>query len=296
MMGIRKAENSIDRVASKSASFYWPLRLFPREQAEAIARLYGFCRVADDWADDLTVDAGRVRIGQAIADIERGESEQPELRDLLQLSEEWSVPLRPAIHLLEALYEDAGGRRIADEGELIRFAYGVAGVVGLLLNPILGVKDRRADAHAIDLGIAMQLSNIARDVVEDAAIERVYLPQAWFGAPVEPAAIREAEDPLRAEVCAVVRRLLRLAEAYYASAEAGYLFIPWRSRLPIRMAGGFYREIGRTVGKAPERIWMGKVKPGRRGLGKVACCQLMRRSRAYRPHDSKLHAPLAGFV
>jgi phytoene synthase len=109
---------------------------------------------------------------------------------------------------------------------------------------VLGVRDRRGLQHAVDLGIAMQLTNICRDVKEDAAMGRVYLPADRLAAAgVEQAALVAGEAD-REAVAAVVAQLLELADHYYASADVGMRYIPWRPRLAIFVASRVYRAIG----------------------------------------------------
>lgn len=281
---------SLDFVAQKSRSFYWPLRLFPREQAAAIARLYAFCRVADDWADEGDADSGRRLLTQAIGDIQRGHSELPEITDFLKLAEAWSIPTTAAIVLLEALRNDVGSRRVLDERELLQFCYGVAGVVGLMLCPILKVTSTQAVPHAIDLGIGMQLSNIARDVVEDAERNRIYLPKVWINDLSNASAIREQSPSLiSGDVRAGVTRILALAEDYYKSAERGFQYIPLRARVPIRVASGFYRRIGIEVGNDVGAIWKTKVKPSRCSLLLTFLRVLCTRPSQVAHHDDQLH-------
>jgi len=276
-------------VAQKSRSFYWPLRLFPRDQAAAIARLYAFCRVADDWADEGDSIVGRHLLTQAIADLRRGASELPEILDFLELAKTWSVPLDAAVVLLEALLKDVGSRRVPSEDELMHFCYGVAGVVGLMLCPILGVSSSKAIPHAIDLGIAMQLTNIARDVVEDAERDRIYLPAAWIGEMSETSRICQPSETDSRVLYDGVTKILKMAEAYYASASRGFQYIPGRSRIPIRVASGFYRQIGVEVGRDVAKSWQTKVKPRRFSLLYTFVKALCTPSSKVGYHESHLH-------
>lgn len=151
--------------------------------------------------------------------------------------------------LLEGLAWDAeaGSRRYEDLPALEAYAARVAGSVGCMMAVLMGAQDRDALARACDLGVAMQLTNIARDVGEDARAGRLYLPLAWLReAGIDPEAwmARPVFDPA---VAAVVRRLLLAADGLYRRAGAGIAALPARCRPGIRAAGLFYAGIGREV-------------------------------------------------
>jgi 15-cis-phytoene synthase len=148
--------------------------------------------------------------------------------------------------LLRALRDDCGPRSIQTSEELIQFAYGVAGTVGQMLRYVIDAKNPGADAFAVDLGIALQLSNIMRDVAEDAIRGRFYLPAEWATPTTVQEAIDGHEDAIR-EVMAAIARTHSLAEGYYMSATKGMAYIPARNRRVIFFASALYREIGNKV-------------------------------------------------
>jgi phytoene synthase len=127
-----------------------------------------------------------------------------------------------------------------------------------MMCPVLKVREPTAWGYAIDLGIAMQLTNICRDVLEDAQNGRVYLPQTWFKSPLSPQGI--VSDPQREdEISENVLKALAVAESHYDSAIEGLVFIPSRTRLAICVALSLYREIGRKI----EKHWRGNSLKGR---------------------------------
>jgi phytoene synthase len=190
--------------------------------------------------------------------------------------------------LIAAAREDLQPQRPRDFDDLLRYAFGVAGVVGLALCPVLGTRDPRAQAPAVALGVGMQLTNIARDVVADARIGRVYLPEAW--APALSASRLAAADPVAlAQAHTAVCRLLDEAESFYALAEAGMRFLPVRSRLAVRAAARMYRAIGaevRALGAdgAVRRAVVGRGRKAALLLGMA----LSRRPRFARPTPASL--------
>ncbi|MEO0509834.1 MAG: phytoene/squalene synthase family protein [Verrucomicrobiota bacterium] len=289
-----QAPSDIRIVKRKSQSFYWPLRIFPEAERNAIATIYAFCRQGDDWADDTPNEGGAAALDQAINDLRAGHSCIPCVQNFFDVALNYNIPIDAAIHLYESLQKDSEARCLQSEAELIRFAYGVAGVVGLLMCPVLGATDPRAHAHAIDLGIAMQLSNVARDVAEDAALGRTYLPQEWFDTDLQPDALIDFPDTLAIQMEKAIKRIIALAEIYYQSARAGFRYIPVRQRIPIQLAAAFYREIGCEVARDPRQIWERKVKPSRLRSMLVGTQALFARPLHKQMHDQRLHDPLGG--
>src|SRR5262249_48112165 len=132
--------------------------------------------------------------------------------------------------------------------------YRVAGTVGLMMVHVMGVSDDKALKNAASLGIAMQLTNIARDVMEDAAMDRVYLPGVWLeeaGVPRESVADRR----FRPLVTQVVSRLVKSAEGYYREGNEGIKYLPLRAALAVAMASRIYSRIGKLVKKRGARAW-----------------------------------------
>jgi phytoene synthase len=168
------------------------------------------------------------------------------------LQTHWGIDSQPMTELMEAMRDEQGEVRFATEKELLTYSHGVAGTIGWMTSPMLGVTDSKALKHAIDLGIAMQLTNIARDIFEDAERDRVYLPAEYLNSPITPAELRQPGHSGRLEeVLAAKARLIDLAEEYYASGEAGMRYLPLRMRIVIRWAASMYRSIGLLIKKNP---------------------------------------------
>lgn len=217
----------------------------PPERLDDAAIVYAFCRLVDDAVDEA---ASREGGDAAVAEIERELRGEVPARPLVacfgELLDGWKISRQVALELCKGVRSDAGEVEVASDAELLRYCYRVAGTVGLMMCGVIGARDPAALPYALDLGIAMQLTNISRDVAADAELGRVYLPATRLrAAGTEPAALLRGEAS-RAAVSAVVLDVLGLAEKYYASADAGMRFIPWRSRLAILVAGRVYRSIG----------------------------------------------------
>lgn len=231
-----------------SKSFAAASLLLPRRVRAPAAALYGFCRVADD-AVDLGEDPHAVfhlrhRLARAY---EGAPFDSPVDRAFARVAREHDVPRELMEALLEGFAWDAEGRRYATLSELTAYAARVAGSVGAMMTVLMGARAPEALARACDLGVAMQLTNIARDVGEDARHGRVYLPLGWLDeAGVDLHAFMMDPRPSPA-LAAVIERLLRHAEDLYARAELGIPMLPRDCRAAIRAASLIYADIGRRV-------------------------------------------------
>lgn len=235
---------------SGSRSFHAASLLLPRRVRAPAAAIYAFCRLADDAVD---LDGGRsaavARLRERLARAYQGRPLPiPADRAFAAVVSRHGIPRALPEALLEGLAWDAeGGRRYEDLPALETYAARVAGSVGCMMAVLMGVRDRAALARACDLGVAMQLTNIARDVGEDARAGRLYLPVGWLreaGVDSDKWLARPVFDPA---VAGVVRRLLLAANNLYRRAETGIAALPAGCRPGIRAAGLLYAGIGREV-------------------------------------------------
>jgi phytoene synthase len=160
---------------------------------------------------------------------------------------------------------------------------------------ILDCKHPRADHFAIDLGIAMQLTNISRDVLEDAKMGRRYLPQQWVN--YSAAEIATGHTTYRQPTSAAIEQLLNLADKYYKSALLGIQLLPFRSRFSITVALRVYRQIGVLLRRRKLAWWKGRVVVHK--IEKIllsAFSLLDLRRKKVPPHQSALHQSLQGLA
>jgi phytoene synthase len=235
-----------------SRTFHAASRLLPAEAREAATAMYAFCRVADDAVD---VDGGRMialsRLRERLALVYAGKpmALAPD-RAFADVVRRFGIPEALPAALLEGFEWDVLGRRYHDFPELCGYAARVAGTVGAMMCLMMGVRSPQALARACDLGVAMQLTNIARDVGEDARNGRLYLPLDWLraaGIDVDTWMLRPAFTP---QLVPVVRRLLEEADVLYARAAAGIRELPASCRPGMEAARVLYAEIGREVERA----------------------------------------------
>ena len=255
-----------EAIAQGSKSFRMASRLFDRTTRERAWLLYCWCRHCDDVCDGQTLGhrtgaapAGDVEAStrRAVAGETTGELPFDALAALLK---ECPIPERYLLDHLEGFALDTQGWRPADEADLLRYCYHVAGAVGCMMAIVMGVdpEDEETLSRASDLGIAFQLSNIARDVADDHQSGRCYLPERWLA----EAGIARADlllEENRGALVALVARVCSLADAYEESAREGVSRLPFRSRWAVLSAAGIYGRIGRRVAALGPGAWDRRV-------------------------------------
>ena len=234
-----------------SQTFFAASLVLPRELRRPAAALYAFCRMADD-----AIDQGEDRC-TALIDLhrrleriyQRAPDDQASDRAFADTVAQFDIPKGVPLALLEGFAWDAQGRRYESFSQLIDYAVRVAGTVGIMMAMIMGIRDRACLARAADLGVAMQLTNIARDVGEDARCGRLYLPLQWLReAGIDPQAW--LARPVHCEPLArVISRLLCAAEVLYDRSEAGLSRLPVACRPAMFAARYLYAEIGSEVAR-----------------------------------------------
>jgi len=246
-------------LARQGRSFHWARRLLGATHADRATQLYAFCRRLDDLVDEAaSPEEARVALAAADRAIADGRSDDPVLSDGLALMRECGIEPGIVRELIAGMASDAETVRMADEAELLRYCYRAAGTVGLMMCRVLDAPEPAAAAHAVDLGIAMQLTNLCRDVAADARMGRRYLPASLVG-DIAPADLIAPSPALQPALRAAVARLLALAEVYYASGEAGLPFLPVRARAGILVAGRVYRAIGHRLAAREYAYWDGRA-------------------------------------
>jgi phytoene synthase len=235
-----------------SLSFHAACRLLPFRLRRDVVALYGFCRVADDAVDFSANKAEAVtrlsaRLDQAYAD---SPIDDPVDREFAALVARHAIPRVLPDALIEGLVWDSEARRYQDYSALRAYAARVAGAVGAMMALLMGVRDAPALAAACDLGVAMQLTNIARDVGEDARAGRLYVPlDALIGAGLDPERFLAVPE-FSPALASVIADLLLEAERLYQRGFAGLAALPLRCRPAIAAAGLIYREIGRDLARS----------------------------------------------
>lgn len=258
-----------------SKSFAAAARLFDPETRGGAYMLYAWCRHCDDQTDDqelgfegsrLEVAEGRERLGQLRAETLRALSgervDDPIFAGLQRVAADSEIPHRYPLEHLDGFVMDVEGREYHTLEDTVEYCYHVAGVVGVMMAYIMGVRDEPTLDRATDLGLAFQLTNICRDVMEDAEVGRIYLPRDWLdeaGVPID-----EIQRPVhRRGVFEVARRVLAEADRYYASSWLGVSQLPFRSAWAVAAANAVYRDIGRLILERGPQAWDRRASTGK---------------------------------
>jgi phytoene synthase len=229
-----------------SKSFFAAGRLLPGRIRMPATALYAFCRVADDAIDEASDPAqATVRLARRLDAIYDGRPHDDEVdRAFAAVVRCYQIPRKLPEALLEGFLWDTEGRRYETLSEVLDYAARVAASVGVMMTLIMGVRRPAALARACELGLAMQLTNIARDVGEDARMGRLYLPRTLLReAGIDPDAWL-ADPQFTTALAAVIERLLGTADALYEQAREGLAELPRDCRAAIATASSVYREIG----------------------------------------------------
>jgi phytoene synthase len=262
---------SREAIQKGSKSFAAAAALFDAGTRADAEMLYAWCRHCDDVIDGQTLGHGMSPVEDAPARLAAlyaqtraalaGEPpSDPQFAAFQTVAQRRQIPERYALDMIDGFAMDVEGRRYQTLEELLDYCWGVAGVVGTMMALVMGTKpDALATLRrAQDLGLAFQLTNIARDIVEDARNDRVYVPRAWLaelGVPETAVA-----DPAhRGAVAVMAKRLINAAEPYYASARWGLRDLPVRCAWAIAAARGVYRQIGLDVVKVGDKAWDERV-------------------------------------
>jgi phytoene synthase len=249
----------------KSQSFYWAGKLLPARILQDVATLYAFCRMMDDAIDEENkpenVCAAKTNL--------RGV--YPHIAELMA---HYDIPDAVMQAFLDTLLRDIPPVNTKNLTELLHFAYGAAGTVGIMMSHVLGRTKPEIIYHAIDLGIAMQLVNIARDVKEDRQQLRFYLPEGF-----------------------TPEALIDYAEPYFQSGIEAIAFLPFSVRPSIMTAALVYRAIGQKILANPKRAMQHRVyvPAWQKALLTLrAYVHVMTTKKSPMQHDATLHQHLTG--
>lgn len=301
-MSASAQETAAEILRKNGRSFNFARAFLTEIQGQRAARLYAFCRYVDDVADD----ASDAREAKAVLDQVKSElagvhAPSPRIADFLDLARETNIDLDAAIALIDGVASDLETVAFETVSDLLRYAYKVAGTVGLMMCSVLDVDDPLAAPFAIDLGIAMQLTNIARDIQEDAENGRRYAPADWLDG-ASAADIVNPDACLKPDLQAAAERLIQLAETYYESAYNGFGFLPPRSRFAILIAARVYRQIGLKLGRRKFAVWRGRTvvgTPEKIAVASAAATAYLTQRRLHHRsgrHNADLHGPLSGLT
>lgn len=310
------ARHGADAIAKGSKSFAFASLLFGRAMQADVHMLYAWCRHCDDVIDGQTLggdapgampraerearlDMLRRQTREALAGERTGD---PAFDGFGAVAARRRIPECHPMDLLDGFAMDVEARSYRSLNDLMDYCYGVAGVVGVMMAIVMGVgaDDEETLDRACDLGLAFQLTNICRDVIDDASGGRIYLPLDWLAEEgVAPDAAAVLDPANRDALARVAARTLAAAEAYYASASEGARRLPLRAASAVLAARNVYREIGRRVEARGPNAWDDrtfvsgprKILLAAAGAGGALAQQALLRERSLKTRDDLWRRP-----
>jgi 15-cis-phytoene synthase len=258
-----------DVIERSSRSFSRAAGLFPKRARDGAYLLYAWARYCDDRIDDQEMGRGardatrslegrratleeiRTRTREALAG---RPADHPAYRCIARVVRDYGVPEAYPFELLVGMEMDVENRRYPTFDDLARYCYHVAGVVAVMMAHVMGRRDAATLAMASDVGSAFQLTNTARDVLDDVGDGRLYLPLDWLAeAGVPPEEVAQPEH--RAGVTTVVHQILDRAEERYRSADRGIAALPVREAWAVAAARGIYSDLGNVIRRRGVAAW-----------------------------------------
>lgn len=260
-------DHAMKSIAVGSKSFAAASRLFDPATRRSAVMLYAWCRHCDDVIDGqqsghsataVSQEEVNQRLTELITQTQAVYAGLPVTNPAFAAFKEvvftHQIHERYALEHLAGFAMDVQRHSYRSIQDTMVYCYHVAGVVGLMMAQVMGVSDEMTLDRACDLGMAFQLTNIARDIVEDAGVGRCYLPSDWLDElSIPPDCL--ADPCHRRSLAILARRLVELAEPFYLSSQAGLTALPWRSAWAVATASGVYREIGVKVLQQAEQAW-----------------------------------------
>jgi 15-cis-phytoene synthase len=297
-------ERSRQLIERGSKSFAGAAKVFDHKTRSDVYLLYAWCRHCDDMIDGqelgfrAAVDTATPAVKLArltTLEIETarcldGRSSEPQFRGLAKVVAANRIESRYPFDLLAGLRMDVEGRSYQTLDDVLDYCYCVAGTVGVMMATIMGVRGLPHLRCACDLGIAFQLTNIARDIIDDHQIGRVYLPGDWLAQQgLTPETL--ADRASRAKLSLIANQLLDVADSYYRSAAGGLPALPFRSAWAVATARSVYRAIGGEIRRQGPAAWdkRAQVPSWRKlagaGEGLSAAVQAFAQRRTQQPPD-----------
>lgn len=300
-------EHGTAAITVGSHSFSAAAKLFSPPVREGAVMLYAWCRHCDDVVDGQELGHGQrglvncdgvarlEELRKATRDaVLHGRISSPVFAGIAEVVRRYKLPMAYLDQHLDGFAMDVNGCRYGTFEDTLRYCWHVAGVVGVMMSHVMGSTESTTLDRACDLGIAFQLTNIARDIVEDAEFDRVYLPADWLRAEGLPEGPALAEAQHRPALARVASKLVASAEPYYESAMDGLPALPLRSAWSIATARSVYRAIGRKVVAQGTRAWDRRAGTNKAEklawVGAAAAQALASRSAEVKPRDPRLYS------
>ena len=279
-------------IKQNGKSFYWASKFLSKDYIDPIYSIYEMCRKLDDIVDEQSKEAAIKEIGLLKKDLTK-ESLQKKFESLKRLDDDQFPQIKYFEEFILGQESDISFRQPKSINELLRYCYRVAGVVGLMVCDAVNIKDENLKFFAIDLGIAMQLVNIIRDIQEDALRGRVYIPENLIGAVSASDVLTKPN--LITKVEQEKLRILDIADKYFNSANYAIKFLPKEVSMAFGLASNLYQGIGKKIIKKEQPFTNGRVylNGAEKLFYTLKFVLKSKKNKNYQPiHNNMLHLPI----
>lgn len=277
-------------------TFFWATWFLEKTYSNRLYAIYAFCRRIDDLVDETKENSTRRKKLNEVIDAWDNKQYHEVISEFSNISKNY-LPRNIIIkEFLKGQTSDLNHKQPKNISELLIYCYQVAGIVGLMVCDSMGIKEKRLKYHAIDLGIAMQLTNICRDIREDAEKKRIYLPKNM----VRGITINKITNPTK-EQCKDInkarKKLLDLADEYYQSGYCGIDYLPKKTARAIRVAAKLYQGIGvkmirNKTSYSDERTYLSKIE---KTIISLKTIFFSTNSQKCKRHNKSLHSEIKNF-
>ena len=251
-----KAEN---KFRAQAKTFYLASLFFTNKKRKEVEILYNFCRYVDDIGDKIGSKKKKIHQLKSIKkDITKKKSKIILVHNFINLLTIYKININIVFHLIDGVLFDTNIVNIKTESDLEEYSYKVAGTVGVMMCYLMNIKDKGLLNHALELGIAMQITNICRDV-KDLLINRIYFPNSLrkfnFISNKDLLNSKEKQKLLSENINFLINKSNKL----YKESNKGVMKLPLQYRIVILIASKMYQEIGLIILKNPNYIWEKRV-------------------------------------
>ena len=268
-------------------TFYWASFFLDKNIKLRLFSIYAFCRKIDDMVDNNKKELNK--------HLEK--NFQKKIEGFVGLEKRFNPSKKIMNQFILGQKSDLSHKQPKSINELTVYCYRVAGIVGLMVCDALEVKDKNIRRYAIDLGIAMQLTNISRDIREDSVMGRVYLPQSLVGK-LKAGEVNNPNKVTYNQIKAGQKKLLKLADKYYGSAEYAIPFLPGKTSMAIKIASKLYQAIGKKITNNNISYLDSRVYVGKYEILKITLAHILTNDKIYKKlitHNIKLHIAIKTF-
>jgi len=241
----------------RAKTFYFASLFFPKDIRSDIESLYLFCRYVDDIGDtfNLKKRITENKLKRIVVDINKLNSNDLIVSNFIIIIRKYKINKKIPIKLVEGILDDLDKVYFSTESELIKYSYKVAGTVGVMICNIFKVKEKDLKFKGIQLGIAMQITNIARDIEEDLLRNRIYFPEELRSLKIKKTNKIIENERYKKTLSNDLEKLLKLADDIYDNSWSGINKLPITYRIPIAIASYLYQSIGFKIRKDNYNIW-----------------------------------------